>query len=425
MSEDEIARALRQQQASESDQTNSERDQTAADADQTASDVDVAASHDDQERADLEQLASDHDQVAADREFAGAAATSEAQDRYDVSRAVRSDASAARGASSIARSAADLGRSEQAHQRDQTASRRDLTALVRDRTAAVRDQEDARNAQALLAGAEGDAPAIRDVLLASEQVRRQGAADRARAATDRQRAATDRAQAAADRVRARDDLQRVRVDNLGELVATEDRERRRLADDLHDDALQLAMSANQDIQEILDGRSDLIEPLADTLEEIVHHLRRVTVELHPLTAVDEDLSATLQSICMRQARRGRFAATVTVDPLSAGVADHLLVRIARELITNVARHADASQLHVSVSTTTEGAQLSVIDDGIGIDLEDAATATAGGHIGLASCTQRARSNGGELTISRPPDGGTAITVTLPRTSPHQPPTADR
>jgi two-component system NarL family sensor kinase len=100
-----------------------------------------------------------------------------------------------------------------------------------------------------------------------------------------------------------------------------------------------------------------------------------------------------------------------VAPDAAGVADRLQFSLARELIANAARHAQASTVSVEAVTNGESLVLTVDDDGIGFDwaLENAVP----GHIGLVAAADRARAAGGELKVDSTIGVGTRVSVRLP------------
>ena len=82
-------------------------------------------------------------------------------------------------------------------------------------------------------------------------------------------------------------------------------------------------------------------------------------------------------------------------------------------MTNTARHAGASSLSLVVDRVNGDVVLEVKDDGRGIDTGEVATALARGHIGLASCAERAEALDGEFRIWGEPGRGTRVRITLP------------
>jgi two-component system, NarL family, sensor kinase len=198
-------------------------------------------------------------------------------------------------------------------------------------------------------------------------------------------------------------------------LTAEQRERRRLAELLHDESVQTLSLARQ---ELIDyqrtGRDEAFERARAAIDETMAQLRGEIFELHPYVLDHAGLQAALGAMAERSAERTGAEFAVVVDPLAAGVHDELLVVIARELISNVVKHSGATRVVVSVAVDSEQIELQVRDDGRGFDAAARRdTALLEGHIGLASCEQRVRSAGGQLDVRSRSGAGTSVTVTLP------------
>jgi two-component system NarL family sensor kinase len=204
------------------------------------------------------------------------------------------------------------------------------------------------------------------------------------------------------------------AESRGRLVAeamdAEDRERRRLAEALHDEAIQNLLAARQD----LDGAdADGLARVQLGLDRTVRQLREAIFDLHPYVLEQAGLEAALRAVAEQQGRRAGFHWTVAVTPAATGAHDELLLSIGRELVTNAARHAGANSLSLVVDRVNGNVVLEVLDDGRGIDSREVATALARGHIGLASCAERAEALDGEFRIWGEPGQGTRVRITLP------------
>ncbi|MFL5884878.1 MAG: sensor histidine kinase [Thermoleophilaceae bacterium] len=200
----------------------------------------------------------------------------------------------------------------------------------------------------------------------------------------------------------------------GRLVAqamdAEDRERRRLAEALHDEAIQNLLAARQD----LDGTSaDSLARAQLGLDRTVSQLREAIFDLHPYVLEQAGLEAALRAVADQHARRAGFEATVSVAPAATGYHDELLLSIGRELMANAARHAKASRFTLALDRVDGDLVLEVSDDGRGIDEREVADALARGHIGLASCAERAEALDGSFSIRGGSGEGTRVRITLP------------
>jgi two-component system sensor histidine kinase UhpB len=97
-----------------------------------------------------------------------------------------------------------------------------------------------------------------------------------------------------------------------------------------------------------------------------------------------------------------------VEPPMEQVAE--LLTVAREALTNIARHADAHAAELDLSDDGVAFRLEVIDDGRGFD---ASAQSAAGHHGIANMRQRAARLGGTLEVASQTGRGTRIILTLP------------
>jgi two-component system NarL family sensor kinase len=197
-------------------------------------------------------------------------------------------------------------------------------------------------------------------------------------------------------------------------LTAEQRERRRLAELLHDESVQTLAFARQELGDYhRTGREASYERARGAIEEATAQLRGEIFELHPYVLDHAGLVAALNAVADRSAARMGAEITLAVDPAASGRHDELVVVLARELLNNVAKHSRAYHVEVSVATDGERVELTVRDDGRGFDTTGRASSLIEGHIGLASSEQRAESAGGTLVVASAPGGGTTVRVTLP------------
>lgn len=209
---------------------------------------------------------------------------------------------------------------------------------------------------------------------------------------------------------------------LQRLMEAEEDARRAMARRLHDDALQLLFVAGQELEEAAalppgdDGRTAAIARATDALTQAEAVVAGTSGAGAHEELPDGGLVPALHALAAAVARRGRLAVDVQLpEALPPGPHDSLLYGVARELLTNVVRHADAG----AVALTVEAAPgshtvLRVTDDGRGVTARRVAEAAAAGHVGLAAARDRLARAGGHLTLERRSSGGgTAATVVLP------------
>ena len=215
-----------------------------------------------------------------------------------------------------------------------------------------------------------------------------------------------------------DELERLRaeLDSCRQLVAqvmeAEDAARRRIAQLIHDDALQSLLAANQELIEAAPGRAQVTRA-HEVVSGSIERLREALVALHPVTLEEGGFELALGAVTRQAERQGGFEMDVDVDPEAIGDQDELVLAVARELLTNATRHSGASRVGLRLSRVDGGIELEVSDDGRGIEPGRREQALAEGHIGLASVTQRLHAVGGELELSAGPNGGTVALARLP------------
>jgi two-component system NarL family sensor kinase len=206
------------------------------------------------------------------------------------------------------------------------------------------------------------------------------------------------------------------AESRGRLVAqtldSEDYERRQLAEALHDDAIQNLLAARQELAPDRVHAADLaIVRLG--LDRTVAQLRGAVFDLHPYLLDHAGLGPALEAVAEDCARWGGFVPEVHVDAGLVTGHEQLLFSVGRELIRNVARHAQADQLRAAVTRRGETIVLVVADDGRGLEHDLLHAAPLTGHIGLASMAERVEAVGGSFSIESGPASGTQVEVRLP------------
>jgi signal transduction histidine kinase len=207
-------------------------------------------------------------------------------------------------------------------------------------------------------------------------------------------------------------------DLSGRLITAQEDERARLSRALHDDITQrLALMAidagrkESGLSDIITARQTLRSMRSDLarLSEDVHAL---CYALHPIILEHLGLIEALKAECDRfrsaEAIPVSFSAEDNIDEPPRSVA-LCLYRIAQEALRNVARHANATTIEVSLRVVEGGLQLAVHDDGVGFDPARKRRPSLG-HAGMR---QRLSLVGGELHIDSAPGHGTTVLAWAP------------
>ena len=190
----------------------------------------------------------------------------------------------------------------------------------------------------------------------------------------------------------------------GRLISAQEDERSRLARDLHDEFSQkLALLAvdldlfGQHPPEVGPGHRARVDELSTQVRELSSEAHRLSYELHPSKLEQLGLTAAMHGFCKEisaahQLQVG-FEARAVPRKLP-GVVSLCLYRIGQEALQNVVKHSGACSAKVELSTEGNQIHLTVVDDGMGFDVQAAQTK---GSLGLISMRERARLARGQIT----------------------------
>ncbi len=153
------------------------------------------------------------------------------------------------------------------------------------------------------------------------------------------------------------------------------------------------------------------------LEQTTECIRDVMADLRPPVLDDYGLLAALRWYGSRVAQRAGFSLRVQGDeswPRLAAPLENALFRIAQEALTNVAKHASATQVTITIEIDDEVIRLVVEDNGCGFELGHLTRPGEQPHWGILTMTERAEAVGGWFRIESSPQQGTQITVEVSR-----------
>jgi two-component system NarL family sensor kinase len=210
------------------------------------------------------------------------------------------------------------------------------------------------------------------------------------------------------------ELAEVRRRLITDALTAEERERRALAEGLHDSAIQNLLSARHDLEEVSEAIAHPSLERADAaLERTLAELREAIFELHPYVLEHAGLVAALRAVAERAARQGGLTLHLDLGYTHRHPHESLILSGARELFANVVQHARAENLTVRLFQWGSEVMFEVADDGAGFDRRDLPSRLAEGHIGLQSQLERIESVGGSLAIRSAPGDGTSVQIRLP------------
>ncbi len=207
-----------------------------------------------------------------------------------------------------------------------------------------------------------------------------------------------------------------------ELLLTEERERRRIATDLHDrigQALALTKIRLGGLRELAApcGFAEELGTIRELIEQVIQDTRSLTFEISPPVLYDLGLEAAAEWLIEELQKKHDIRIMFECDH-SSRVADSafrvLLFRATRELLFNVIKHSSAENAKVSIRSDEHDIQIDIEDDGIGFDVsEDRSLTEVNKGFGLFSIRERLSQLGGKLVIKSEPGRGTRASLIAP------------
>ena len=212
-----------------------------------------------------------------------------------------------------------------------------------------------------------------------------------------------------------DRLERERQESGRRVLAAQEAERVGIARDLHDEVGQVLTGVLLQLNSIAESAPDHRDELDEARESVrraLEEVRRISSELRPEMLEHLGLVSALTELSTSFAR----VSGIRVDrdfptslPKLAPEIELAVYRIAQESLTNIARHAQASQVTIRLEPSYASVVLRVADDGRGFG------GPAVEHGGLRSMRERALLVGGALAIKEAPEGGVEIRLEVPAT----------
>jgi two-component system sensor histidine kinase UhpB len=213
-----------------------------------------------------------------------------------------------------------------------------------------------------------------------------------------------------------DRLEVERRESARRVLRAQEAERLRIARGLHDEVGQVLTGVLLGLDFLTsaagDDRRRNVEDTKQAVRQALEEVRRIARELRPEMLEELGLTSALTELSRRFAEQSgvaverRFAENL--PPLS-DEAELAVYRVAQESLTNVARHAQASQVDLALEPGADSVVLRVVDDGRGM----AETIATNGHGGLRGMRERALLAGGALAVKRSRGGGVEVRLEVP------------
>jgi two-component system sensor histidine kinase UhpB len=195
-------------------------------------------------------------------------------------------------------------------------------------------------------------------------------------------------------------------------LAAQEGERQRISRELHDEIGQSLTVALLALKRVVDDAPAATREDAETAQQAVRasldDVRQVAQRLRPGVLADLGLHSALASLSAEFSRSSGIPVTRTISPdlpeLNGDV-ELVLYRVAQEGLTNVARHAGASHVNLTLNAGPVGLELRIADDGHGGPITEGA--------GVRGMRERASLIGARLTVSSSPGEGTEVLLVVP------------
>lgn len=196
-------------------------------------------------------------------------------------------------------------------------------------------------------------------------------------------------------------------------------EAKRIAHALHDEAGQLLASVHIALGEVArdlpPASRERLSQVRRLLDEIEEDLRRLSHELRPTVLDDLGLVPALRFLAAGVSARSGISIGVdsSMSERLPAVVETTLYRVVQEALTNVAKHARASQVTVRLERTDQVIRCAVRDDGVGFNVPAVFGKNANHGLGLIGMRERVNALGGTVVINSQPSQGTELILSIP------------
>jgi PAS domain S-box-containing protein len=211
-----------------------------------------------------------------------------------------------------------------------------------------------------------------------------------------------------------------------QLLGAQEKERKRIAQELHDGIGQILSAIKFGVEEALHQMGEgVTAPGGKTLKTLiplvqngVEEVRRICTDLHPSILEDLGILSTISWFCREfQSIYSGIRIEQKIDIQEHDVPDLLKIviyRVMQEALNNVAKHSEADLVHLTLKKTGDTIQLAIKDNGRGFDLEDtSARETSRRGLGLASMKERTEYSGGSFSVESLSGTGTTVRASWP------------
>lgn len=228
-------------------------------------------------------------------------------------------------------------------------------------------------------------------------------------------------------VQAMDRLNLALQETQRRLMTDREEERKAVARELHDSVIQDLLGLNYRLEDIendeeADEQRKELVAIRKSIRQVVGDLRQICRDLRPPTIDNHGLSSAITSLVQEWADRTGIAVNIDINRRIGRLPEWIelsIFRIIQEGLSNVAKHADARQVHLRLKRTPAGQlRIHIADDGRGIEhLPDLADLSAQKHFGLVGISERVALLDGRMAIESTADKGFELEIEVPIPNP--------
>jgi len=221
----------------------------------------------------------------------------------------------------------------------------------------------------------------------------------------------------------RDSEQKLRL-LASQLLTVQEKERRRVSRELHDElgqaltVLKIHLVAIENkLRRDQQGLKLSCERLLGYIDAVIENVRRLSWDLSPSILEDLGLSSSLKYLVQEICGNNNMLYSVAVDEIDTLFSPEVKIniyRIFQESLTNIVRHAQAGRINVEIKKQKDRVRFLLRDNGIGFDVKEARSRNLDQRgLGLTTMHERALMAGGTLSISSHKGQGTDVILTIP------------
>ena len=211
---------------------------------------------------------------------------------------------------------------------------------------------------------------------------------------------------------------------MAKILETQEKERQRLAEELHDESIQTLLAVASYAEYLESDRVDNILEMKqkatlikETTRSTVDEIRRIIIDLRPKILDNIGLIPALKWLIERKSKEGNISIQFVAGKITADISPSVeltVFRIVQEAIQNVIRHARAKSVIINLNVENEQIRLTIQDDGRGFTPPSKFTdLVMGGKLGLLGIYERTISLDGTFEIFSKPGSGTSLSIKIP------------